>query len=61
MRLLAVDRIEYRDGIVAHFGERVIDIIKLARQADVSVVESDDLEPFVAEELTPWHGVDDTL
>ena len=61
VRLLAPDRIEHRNGIVGHVGQGVVDAVELGRQTDVAIVESDHLEPFVAEASTPWLGVVDAL
>jgi hypothetical protein len=61
MRFFATDRIEYCNGIVAHVSQRVVNTIELARQTDVAIVESDNLETFVAKELTPLHRIVDAL
>jgi len=61
VRPVHAHRIEHRDGIIGHIGQRVVHPVELRREPDVAVVEPDDPEAFGTEEEAPLLRIVDAL
>ena len=53
--------LKYGDRVVGHIGEGVVGTVEFRRQANISIVESHDMEALLTEQLAPFGGVIDAL